>query len=112
MDEPMRTHRLVSPTAAAIAMSLFVLSAPLRAQADCSNAYEYAQRLRMSGKLREAKERAVQCAAESCPQWMQKECAGWIEELTRITPTIVLRVQGADGCDTERYAVTIDDKAA
>ena len=39
---------------------------------------------------------------------MQKECSGWLDELSQATPSIVVRVSGKDGCDAEKASVIVD----
>jgi hypothetical protein len=85
-----------------------LIAAPRAAAADCAASFEASQRLRMSAKLIHARQEAIACADASCPAWMQKECASWVEELDRTTPSVVVNVIGRDGCDARKANVAID----
>jgi hypothetical protein len=77
-------------------------------RADCDSAFEAAQRLRRVSRLQAAEREAVTCAGLSCPTWMQKECAGWVEEIRRALPSIIVRVLGPDGCDVDAARYSLD----
>jgi hypothetical protein len=53
-------------------------------------------------------EQLVACGQTSCPAWMQKECIGWLDEVRRSLPTIVVHAQGKNGCDLADARVIID----
>jgi hypothetical protein len=103
------TRRCFLARVLAIATVWLAGSVALPARADCSSAFEDTQRLRMASHLRDAQGQAVVCADASCPAWMQKECAAWLDELKRSTPSIVVRAIGQDGCDVQAADVFVDD---
>ncbi len=82
-------------------------AAPLAAER-CAVAYETTQRLRETGKLLEAATQAQSCAEAACPRVLRQDCARWVDEIDRLTPTIVIHATGADGCDVVDGRVTLD----
>jgi hypothetical protein len=97
-----------------VVVSLVVLLGAGAARAEdaprdrCTAAYDSTQRLRQAGKLREAHGEALACADATCPRVLRQDCARWVDELDRATPSVVLRATGADGCDIVDAEVTID----
>jgi hypothetical protein len=63
----------------------------------CAADHERTQRLRLLGKLREARRMALACAQEGCPAVVRAECAGLQAELDAALPSIVLEVRDASG---------------
>jgi hypothetical protein len=74
----------------------------------CVTAHEEAQRLRQGGKLREAREKLVACAQESCPGMVRADCGPWLNEIDNELPTIVFAARDAKGSDVPDVRVTID----
>jgi hypothetical protein len=92
-----------------VALALLLLAAPARAETErCTAAYDATQRLRQSGKLRDAQNEALVCADAACPRVLRQDCARWVDEIQRATPTIVVHAVGADGCDVVEAKVTVD----
>jgi hypothetical protein len=88
-----------------------MLLAPAAARADadtaCAGAAEEGQRARMSGHLRIARTKFVECAAETCKPIIRKDCAQWATEVDALVPTIV--VDAKDGRnDVADVTVTMD----
>lgn len=52
----------------------------------------------------EAKQAMATCAARSCPALVQTDCAGWLTDIDREIPSVVLRVR-VDGI--ERFDATV-----
>jgi hypothetical protein len=104
-------NRLANRTIALmLAMSVFV---PLRASADdtrdaCFTAYEQAQRLRQSAKLRASREQLAACARQECPSFVRADCATWLDEVEKATPTIVVTARDARGAPCDRAEVFVD----
>src|SRR5262249_25832670 len=94
---------------------LLALEAGVRAETPsaerCTAAYHSTQRLRQAGKLREAAAEALVCAESACPRVLRQDCARWVEEIQRATPSIVVHAVGADGCDVVDARVVIDGQA-
>lgn len=78
-------------------------------KASCAQAYESAQESRASGQLQETRERLSFCARPECPNFVQKDCARWLEEVDRELPSIVLYPVG-DADVTARATVKLDGK--
>lgn len=83
----------------------------------CFDAYEQAQRLRKSNKLRASREKLAQCAAAACPDFIRKDCTQWASEVDASMASLVVSTKGtraeAGGptrvfVDGERVADAID----
>jgi hypothetical protein len=70
----------------------------------CLQAHRDSQRLMRSASLIEAKHAMATCAARICPALVQTDCAGWLTDIDREIPSVVLRVR-VDGI--ERYDATV-----
>lgn len=62
----------------------------------CLTAYEQAQRLSKRKELVAARAELVQCGQPSCPAQIVRECGGWLADVERALPSIVVEVV-ADG---------------
>lgn len=71
-------------------------------------AYEKTQNARRDGKLLEAREAAIACAAESCPAALVADCARWTEELQALVPGLVFDARLADGSSLTDVTVLVD----
>jgi len=78
----------------------------------CTTAYDRTQRLRQASRLRAARSEALVCADAACPAVLRDDCTRWVDEIQRATPTVVVRVVGADGCDLVGARVAIDGEDA
>jgi hypothetical protein len=86
-----------------------VVMAPIaRADDTCIPAYEETQSLRKDGHLVAARDRAIVCAKNTCPNALTKDCTRWLEELDESIPSIVPRALAADGTDYVDVAVRMD----
>ena len=77
----------------ALAASFSVLvGAPAHAgeREACVAAAEHAQVLRDANKYRQAREQLLVCSRDVCPTVVKRDCAGWLNQLESVTPTIVL----------------------
>jgi hypothetical protein len=74
----------------------------------CVAATERGQRARTSGKLREAREAFLACAAESCPSLIRKDCNQWSTEIAAALPTVVFGAHDKAGKDLFDVTVTMD----
>ena len=84
------------PLLALAALALF--PAPARAdEAACRAAYVDTQRLQRSGLLRAARGAALSCGQDVCSPTVRSSCAGWLEEIERAQPTIVIDARGHGG---------------
>src|SRR5687767_4739055 len=65
----------------------------------CASAAEEAQGLQREGKLTQAREKLVLCARASCPAFIRKDCTGWLTEVDKSMPSIVVRATDANSRD-------------
>lgn len=100
--------------ACALVAALGAASAPAGAAVDkaaCLDAHQDAQKLRNEGRLRDAREKLLVCAAEACPSLVKVDCERWLPEVEHDLPTVVVRVQDESGVDVTDATLTIDGKA-
>jgi hypothetical protein len=77
----------------------------------CVAASTDGQALRDAGKLREAREKLVACARDECPAIVRKYCSEWLADVEKRLPSVVFRVQaaeGSSGADVTDATVTVD----
>jgi hypothetical protein len=78
--------------------------------AECVAANESGQALQRSNHLGDARASFTKCTASSCPGLVRQDCAQKIEELTRLTPTVIFAVTDASGNDLVNVRVRAGDK--
>lgn len=59
----------------------------------CFEAAEHAQPLLKDRKLRAAARELAICARDVCPRAARTDCRAWLDELTRVQPTVVFRAR-------------------
>jgi hypothetical protein len=74
----------------------------------CIAAYESGQRLRIAGKLREARDELARCAALECPTLAREDCVRWLREVDDAVPTVIVRARDPSGSDLVDVRVTVD----
>lgn len=74
----------------------------------CSDAYEKTQSLRNGGQLRAAREQALICVREVCPEFIRTDCSTWLTQVEASVPTVVFEVRDADGKDVATGSVSLD----
>jgi hypothetical protein len=77
-------------------------------KATCLNAVSKGQRLRDSHRLVEAREKFRTCARAECPAVLQTDCAGWLTDVERTLPTVVLSAKDGAGHDLVDVKVSVD----
>lgn len=95
----------------ALCTAFSVLAPAISRAADkkaCLAAYEDTQKLRKSGKLIEAKDKALVCAQDGCPASLRDDCTSWTVEIEKALPSIVLVVTEADGRDVTDATAYVD----
>ncbi len=75
---------------------------------ECIQADTDGQSLRMTAKLRAARERFALCASPACPGMVRDDCAQRIDEVQRVMPTIVFDVRDPDGVALANVEVVMD----
>ena len=77
---------------------------------ECVAAYEATQTLRKEGTLIEAREKALFCAQDGCPNVLRDDCTAWVSDIEKSIPSIVLNVTDGAGKDIVDVRVSIDGK--
>jgi hypothetical protein len=72
----------------------------------CFEAAERAQPLMKERKLRAASRELSVCARDVCPRAARTDCRAWLDEVTRVQPTLVLRAREARAAGGD---VAVDD---
>jgi hypothetical protein len=81
-------------------------------KAACVSSHEEAQRLRKEGKLREAHDKLLVCAADQCPSLVRGDCARWVGEVEKDLPSIVIKAHDETGSDVTDATLQIDGTLA
>jgi hypothetical protein len=76
----------------------------------CVEAHDSARVLMLDEKWLEAREGMVRCQDTACPLAIRSDCAAWLEEVTRILPTLLVMVE-RDDAGTSRVELAIDGKS-
>ncbi len=106
----------MTPRLVAMMMVLAVLVAgegatrPAHAADACVAAHIDAQRLRKSGKWKSAREKLLACGAQTCPDLLRQDCAGWLAEVERDLPSVIVSARDGGGRDLVDVRVIIDDE--
>lgn len=121
MKEAPRTDEIVSRLrsimsaflAGVLALVVVFAASPAGAQDDpakamCLAAFGATQSLRDEGKLLAAREQALTCSREQCPEVITTKCKTWQREIDESTPSIVVRVIDESGRDTADATLSID----
>jgi hypothetical protein len=74
----------------------------------CESAYEKAQLLRQRGKLLAARDQALACAREQCPEVARKDCARWADEIGHEIPSVVVVVRDETDHDVPGHRLLVD----
>jgi hypothetical protein len=106
-------RRLASFTLLALASTAVAprASAADPTMSDCMIANENASKLHADRKLRQAREQAAMCAAETCPTELHDTCRQRVADLNKAIPTIVFRAKDPSGADLTAVKVTMDGQA-
>lgn len=99
--------RIVAGLLAASAVMAIAETASADAQA-CIAANEKGQKLRSSGKLREAREQFVICGDDKCPSLVRHDCSQWNAELQQSLPTVVFGAKDKGSHDLFDVTVSVD----
>ncbi|WP_394826882.1 hypothetical protein [Pendulispora albinea] len=102
-----RLHVLTLGAAALVSWPAASFAADTNA---CVSSYEQSQSLRRAGKLREARQRALECARDVCPAVLSRDCQRWVTELDTSIPTVIFDVRGLTGEELTQVTVFIDEK--
>lgn len=98
-------------TATAVALVTLAASVPSRADDDdpasCIAASEDGQKLRNAGQYLRARTSFTACAHEACPAQIRGDCLGWLDDLDKKMPTVVLSARDS-GTDVSDVGVAVD----
>lgn len=102
--------RYLRPAAAPL-LAVLLTTSSVRADVQaCIDAHGTGQELRKQGKLKDAKEHFIQCAAEACPTVIRQDCDMFLRDLSKIMPTVVLAAVDEKGNDLANVRVVIDGR--
>lgn len=76
--------------------------------AECVKAAEDAQTQRSSHQLRAARQRFLACAQATCPLVVRQDCAGWLSEVDKLMPSIVVQARDTRGVELVDVRVLAD----
>ncbi len=76
----------------------------------CLASHALAQSLRKRAKLLNARQELRSCSAQHCPGIVRTDCVGWLEEVQKEVPSIVVAGADRDGDDTTDIQVYLDDQ--
>ena len=105
-----QARRRGAVTAAAIGLS-FVAFASETAAAEpeaCVDASDRGQKARKDGKLQDARDHFLSCAASMCPEVVQRDCLRWANDTIDLLPSIVIDAVDDDGHDIGDARVLVD----
>jgi len=75
---------------------------------ECVAADDAGQSLRHTGKLHDARESFLLCAAKSCPALVRDDCGERLRETSAAMPSLVFEIKDDDGIDVPMSAITVD----
>jgi len=109
MRDPMK--RCVSVMTTAIALGVVSATAqaqPSPARAACIAASDQGQSARDAGKLRAARTAFLACSKAECPKTVRLDCDGWVQDVNKSLPTVVLQITDAHGAEVTDARVSFD----
>jgi hypothetical protein len=97
-----------------VLVGLLVFSITGSATADeagvCADAAENGQKVRDKGQYSEAKELFTKCARKQCPKHIRDDCMGFLDQLRKRQPSIVIRVTDSAKHDVTAFRILKDNK--
>lgn len=93
---------------ASLSTSILLASTAHADPKQCIAAADDGQKLRDDGKLTDAREKFITCAAKTCPAVVSKQCTQWLVEVEQNTPTVTFRALDEGGKETFDVRVSID----
>jgi hypothetical protein len=102
-------HRII----VAIGCVTALLLSSLRARADeavleCVKAAEDAQTQRSNHQLRAARLKFLLCAQPTCPAVVRNDCAGWLADVDKVMPSVVVQARDTRGVELTDVRVIVD----
>ena len=107
--------RLARLALASVTAAACLTARPVDARAEdrtekavCLDAMSKGQTLRDTHKLLEARDRFRVCSRQVCPTLVQNDCGGWLADVERSLPTVVLSARSSAGGDLFATKVSMD----
>ncbi|HSC87593.1 MAG TPA: hypothetical protein VLC09_10000 [Polyangiaceae bacterium] len=72
------------------------------------SAYETAQEARRDGRLRQSRELLRECSNKTCHRVIRTDCTRWLSEVEAAVPSVIIRVESADGEPLDEARVILD----
>lgn len=95
----------------AVALTLPLVAFASEAAADpasCTDTADRGQRAKKDGKLQDARDYFLSCAAPMCPELVQGDCLRWANDTIERLPSIVIDATDEDGHDIGDARVLVD----
>ena len=108
---PAAKPRAEAPAASAAADSSSAAAPKQDPIETCLEDHARGQELRLGGKLLDARDAFLHCSATHCPNQIQRDCSGYLEQIQVQVPSVVLRVT-AEGVSRGDVKVFIDGRLA
>ena len=74
----------------------------------CVSEHDSARQLRLEEHWLDARAAMTACASDRCPLAISADCRGWLDELNRALPTLLVLVERADGLPVRPVGVELD----
>ena len=95
--------------AVAVALPLVAFASDAAADpASCTDTADRGQRAKKDGKLQDARDYFLSCAAPMCPELVQKDCLRWANDTIELLPSIVIDATDDEGHDIGDARVLVD----
>ena len=101
-----------STTAASILLAASVASAAPPSKEECVEAHGKGQDAREAGQFSQASKLFLTCAQSSCPALVQSDCARFVDDMTRLQPSVTFVARDSAQNDLPDTAVFIDGTQA
>lgn len=102
-------HRIFVAVLCAI---VWQLSSPVaradEAVLECVKAAEDAQSQRSNHQLRAARLKFLLCAQPTCPTVVRNDCAGWLADVDKVMPSVVVQARDTRGVELTDVRVSMD----
>lgn len=107
-----RLPRSPASVGALFATSMMAWGTPSAAvdKVACVEAAEAGQRLRSHGELVSARDHLLVCASLDCPKIVSQDCTGWLGEVQRTLPSVVIKARDESGEPLRDVSVSVDGR--
>ncbi len=102
-------HRIIVAVLCAV---IWLLSSPWaradEAVLECVKAAEDAQSQRSNHQLRAARLKFLLCAQPTCPAVVRNDCSGWLADVDKVMPSVVVQARDTRGVELTDVRVSVD----